>query len=194
MMEVKMKLTWSLAALILVLTLSLVAETASGDMIEGSIVISAYWAEIDGADLASSSVFTPFTPTSGTIYLAGGTDDLIGLTFAPARADPLDINDPTTWTFDRPEGSWTTSSFVNIDPATGGEGYLDFFLTGIFTPAAGGSLSDFDPTPAEIRISLNQSGPRTSWGGTMNMVPEPMSMIMLSLGGMALLRRPKRRE
>jgi hypothetical protein len=194
MMEIKMKLAWSLTALMLILTLSLAAETASGDMIEGSIILSAYWAEIDGSDLASSSVFTPFTPTSNTIYLAGGTDDLADLTFAPARADPLDINAPTTWTFDRPEGSWTTSSFVNIAPASAAQGYLDFFLTGIFTPAAGGSLSVFDPTPAEIRISLNQSGPRTSWGGTMNMVPEPMSMIILSLGGMAMLRRPKRRK
>ncbi len=187
-----MKLARILAVLGLILTLTLTATTARGDMIEGSIIISAYWAEMDDADLESSTVFTPFAPTWGTIYLAGGTDDLVGLTFAPARADPLDINNPTTWTFDRPEGSWATDSFVNIYPAAS-NGFLSFFLTGTFTPSPKNSLSGFDPTPAEIRISLNQSGSRASWGGTMDMVPEPMSMSALAMGALALLRRRRRK-
>lgn len=189
-----MKPARTLAALMLTLTLTFAAGTARGDMIKGSVVVGAYRAEMDQPDLASSRLFTPFAPTKGTIYLAGGTDDLAGLALVFGAADPLDINAPLSWTFTSNDGSWTTDTFQNIDPGAAAGGYLDFYLTGMFTPKPGGSLSAFDPTVAEMRISLNQSGSVVSWNGTMNMVPEPMTMSVLGLGVLVLLGRPRRRK
>jgi hypothetical protein len=181
-MEVDMKLSGILGngrlffALMLIVALTLAAGSARGDMIEGAINVGAYEAEMDGSDLASSTIFTPFAPTPGTIFLAGGTGDMAGLAFVPGAAGPLDIDDPSSWTFGSGEGAWTTSTF---------------------TPDPGGSLAGFDPTAAEMRISLNQSGSALSWGGTMSMdgpvIPEPMTMSILGLGGLALLRRRSRK-
>jgi hypothetical protein len=198
-----MKLTRTLTrgrfvcALMLTLTLAFSGASAQADMLEGSIAVSAYWADINGPDLASSTLFTPFAPDEGTLYEAGGTNDFANLIFVPMnRADPLNLNDPLAWTFNGSEGSWTTDTFVNIDPGTAANGYLDFYLTGIFTPDLGGSLAGFEPTKAEMRISLNHSGSTTSWAGTMNMtgppIPEPMTMSLLGLGGLTMLFRRRR--
>jgi hypothetical protein len=191
-MENAMKLTRILAVLGLILTLTLSASTARGDMMEGSISISALWAEMDDPDIASSSTFTPVVSNPGEMYLAGGTDDLAGLGLAVWEVTLLNINTPSAWTFSNTDGIWATSSFVNGYPAAD-NGFLNFILTGTLTPSQTGSMSSFAPTPGEVRISLSQSGSRASWGGTMDMVPEPMSMSALALGGLALLRRRYRK-
>ncbi|MBT3200495.1 MAG: hypothetical protein HN350_11315 [Phycisphaerales bacterium] len=188
-----MKLTLTLPVLVIILTLTLSAGIAQGDMIEGSGTIGAYWAEIDGLNLASSSIFTPFAPAPATMYLVGKSGDLAGVGVLTGPAAPLDINTPTLWTFSNSEGDWSTSSFVNVNPAAAPGGYLEFLLTGVFTPKSTGTLFGFDPTPARLRIALNHGGASTSWSGTMNMVPEPMSMSILALGAMTILK-PKRRK
>ncbi|MBL7218947.1 MAG: PEP-CTERM sorting domain-containing protein [Phycisphaerae bacterium] len=200
-------------ALTLVLVLTLTVGTAQGTMINGSIAISANWATQDQATLASSTIFTPYAITGFTTGLTfgpnaltmigaggGGSGDFAALPFtlistAPAPSPPgvpapLDINNGTAWAFTSANGDWTTSTFLNIDPAAT-NGYLDFLLTGTFTPK--GALAGFDPTPAEMRISLNQTGSTVNWTSTMNMIPEPMTASLLAIGGFALLRRRRRK-
>ena len=188
-----MKLTLTLPILAIILTLTLSAGTAQGDMIEGTGAIGAYWTEINGINLTSSSIFTPFAPAPATMYLTGRTGDLAGVGVLTGPAEPLNINTPTLWTFSNSEGNWSTSSFVNVNPSAAAGGFLEFILTGVFTPNSTGPLAGFDPTPAELRIALNHSGASTSWSGTMSMVPEPMSMSILALGAMTLLARRSRK-
>ena len=193
-------------AISLVLALTLAGGTAQGTPIDGSIAISANWATQDGASLDLSDVFTPYAMTGFDMTLfqpifgpgltmggGGRTDDFATLPFTIITAGPLDITDPATplaWTFTSVNGSWTTATFLNIDPAAT-NGYLDFLLTGTFTPA--GALAGFAPTPAEMRISLNQTGATVNWTSTMNMIPEPMTMSLLAIGGLAMLRRRRRK-
>ena len=184
-------------ALMLVLVLSLASATAHGAMISGSIVVSAYWTELEfGTDLSSSNIFTPWGPTptgigSGGMYMVGGDGDFSAVPYTLVSAAPLDITDGTSWTFTTSKGTWTTSSFENVDPSTGANGYLDFLLKGTFTPA--GSLSGFDATPAEMRISLNKTGSVVSWAGTMTMIPEPATMSLLGFGGLIMIIRRRRK-
>jgi len=185
-----MKLTGTITVFALTLTFALPGQAARGDMIEGSIVISALWADMDEPDISDAAVFTPTIFTSGTMTLAGGDGDFAGLDVVPAITDPLDITDPTAWTFTSDLGSWTTTSFLNTDPSAA-NGFLAFQLTGVFAPNPNGLLAAFEPSPANMRISLTQSGstPRASWGGSMSMIPEPMTATILGVGCLAILRR-----
>ena len=185
-----MKFKSTLAVLMLILVLAMTSGTARGDMLSGSIVISALWSDMNDPDISVSTTFTPFASAPGTMVLAGGSGDFAGLGIVLAKVDQLDIKTPMAWTFDSWQGSWKTTSFANIAPLAP-DGFLDFFLTGVFTPNPTGLLSGFDATSAEMRISLNQSGPSpsASWSGSMNMVPEPTTMSLMCIGGLSLLRR-----
>ena len=185
----------------LVLVLGFTGGTAQATMIEGSSIVSAFMVSQNGADLASSTLFTPIGPTGGgSLYMYGGVDDFALLPAPPAlipcTAPTLDITDGTSWEFTcTGEGKWETTEFTIVTSTTN---YLDLLLTGTFTPDPSGLLKDsfgapLDPTPGTLRISLNQSGPIVGWTGTMTMVPEPMTMSLLAVGGLALLRRRRRK-
>jgi len=207
MMEVVMKLIRILLhrrfacalGLSVILALSLgTAQATPLDPIDGSIIVSAFGTGLNGVDLPSSTQFTPLSPAPNTMFMFTGTGDLAiisDLTIATASG-PLDINTPLPWAFSTPEGTWTTLT-SNVDNSNVGDGYIDFFLIGMYTPNPAGSLSGFGPASGEMRISLNQTGPVVSWGGTMTMtgpvIPEPMTMSILGLGGLAILGRRRRK-
>ncbi|MDP6045146.1 MAG: PEP-CTERM sorting domain-containing protein [Phycisphaerae bacterium] len=199
-----MKLTGTLAILMLILTLTVPVGTAQGDPIEGSTSLSAQWATINGPDLASSTIFTPWAMTGfdpglgqftfgpGALTMVGGSGDFTTMPFDFVTADPLDINNGVGWTFSSLTGDWTTDSFT-MDDSQVDDGYIDFFLTGIFAPNPNGALAPFEPSIAEMRISLNRTGSSVSWTSTMNMTPEPATMSLLGLASLALLRRRRRK-
>ena len=127
------------SALMLTLTLTLAGSIAQAtpiptEAVDGSIVVSAYWGVINGTDLSYSTTFTPHAPTQGTLFLANGTGDLALLpAYFTVPAPPLDITIPPAWTFGSPDWTWTTFTRQVIDPIPG-DGYIDFLLTGAFTP------------------------------------------------------------
>ncbi|MCP4376018.1 MAG: PEP-CTERM sorting domain-containing protein [bacterium] len=181
-----------LYTLTLVLVFALAGGTAQAGItqIEGSINVGGYWATQNAADLATSTIFTPYAPTAGTLYMANGLDHFStvpDLTIATAGA--LDTTDGTAWGFTSTEGDWTTTTFSIVSSTTN---YLELLLTGTFTPNGTGTLAGYAANGGDMRISLTQSGTSVSWGGTMNMTPEPMTMSLLGLGSLALIRRRRR--
>lgn len=187
-------------ALMLTLTLTLagsIAQAAPLPHINGSVNLNTYWATINGSDLTTSTAFTAFAPAQDTLFLAGGLGDFAPVPYAPASTIPLDVTSPLTWTFNAPGvGDWTTLSLTPID-TTPGDGFIEFFLTGTFSPDPAGSLSGFAPSAGEMRLSLTQTGPSVSWSGTMITdgtppVPEPATMSMLAIGALAMLKRRRK--
>ncbi|MBT3200494.1 MAG: PEP-CTERM sorting domain-containing protein [Phycisphaerales bacterium] len=186
-------------ALMLALTLTLagsIAQAAPINYINGSINLNTYWATINGPDLTTSTQFTAFAPAPDTLFLAGGLGDFAPVAYAPANTTPLDTTAPLTWTFNAPGvGIWTTFSLVTIDP-TPSDGFIEFFLTGAFTPDPNGSLNNFAPSNGEMRLSLTKTGPSVSMSGTLMTdgtdVPEPATMSMLAIGALAMLKRRRR--
>jgi hypothetical protein len=180
----------------------LLGGTVQATPIEGSTSLVAYGATQDAATIDLSTVFTPhaiigvdlnlFVPIFGAnaLTMVEGSDDFLGMPFTFIAADSLDINNGLDWTFASDQGDWETLTF-DMSNGNVADGYIDFLLTGTFTPK--GTLAGFDPAPAELRISLNQTGSTLNWASTMNMVPEPMTMSLLAIGGLAILKRRTRK-
>ena len=195
----------------MVLVLCLAGGTAQGTVIQtqldGSIAVSAMSATQNAASLDLSTLFTPttitsFAPTFGTGLTmvgngGGGIGDFETLPFTFITAGGLDTSTQATaeaWTFSSTNGDWATSTFTTVSSSAN---YIDFLLTGIFTPK--GALlatTNADPTLAELRISLNQSGGTVNWTSTMMMtsdpIPEPATLSLLAIGGLALLRKRRK--
>jgi len=184
----------------LIITLTLAAGPAQATPIDGSIVLNASGASQDGANLAVSTLFTPEAITdwaAGPVFTANrltmddGSGDFAGLPYTLITADTLDTADLEAWTFTSSEGSWVT---ITGSIVTSNADFLEVLLTGTFTPV--GTLSSSDPAAGEVLISLNQAGTSVGWTSTMNMtgppIPEPMTMSILGMGGLAIFRRRRR--
>jgi len=206
MMEVVMKLARILVcgrfvcAVALTTALALACPTADAAPIDGSANLGAVGATQNGADITASTVFTPvsftdlaFTMGPNALVMTGVDLDFLGMPVTFVTTSSLDINDGTAFTFTSVNGDFVTNTF-DMDTSALAEGFLHFTLTGTFTPK--GALAAEDPANAELRISLNQSGGALSWGSSMVAsgppIPEPMTVSILALGGVALLRRRRR--
>jgi hypothetical protein len=106
--------------------------------------------------------------------------------FTWLSSNTLDVANPVGWTFGNDSfGTWVT---------TGGTapvytpGFLNVSLQGTFTP--GTMFGSLTSSPATMSIGFNMSGnTATNVNGTMAMIPEPATMILLGLGGLLLRRR-----
>jgi hypothetical protein len=96
---------------------------------------------------------------------------------------PVTLSNLSAWTFEKPGfGTWTTTGGNVTRP---GSGLLHVSLTGTFTPDFGG----FTASPGTAELSVNQSGGSVTGGLTFAVTPEPATLSLLALGGLAMLRR-----
>jgi len=191
-------------ALALVVSLALVGQTAQAVPVpvDGSITLGAHGATQDAATLDLSTEFHPYAITGWTtvpiftddrLTMFDGSDDFAGLPFTLITTTALLPADFTSFAFTSDEGDWVTTSGSII---TSSSDFLDILLIGEFTPK--GTLADAGLAPAagELRIQMNQSGTSVGWTSTMVMtgpiIPEPMTMSILGLGGVVLLKRRRR--
>ena len=191
---------WSirlLPALVVLLALTGVSQAAS---INGALTLTgSNWTGDAGYNLLTSSLLTPtvviatdttgsgdYAPIAiGTLF-SGFTIDLSPL--AIAGGGGVTTGNATYGTF--------TANFGQI--VSRSATYMDLFLSGTFTPAAGGPLAGLDPTSTSWRIAFTANGQEMSGSGTLasparTLTPEPVSMILLGSGLVAfgLIRRKR---
>jgi hypothetical protein len=174
------------------LTLFLAASSRPSDAapITGSLDVSGVNLMIDGANLAVSTLITGSDMvTTASFGDLGGVPD--GTNFGPLALDTTDLLAAFTFS------NATYGSFAATSAAIGTQNanLLTVVFLGTFTPGLG--LSELDPTPVQLdvivellagepaaaldmRLSLRPLGPA---------VPEPATLGLLALGGLALARR-----
>jgi len=165
--------------------------SAGAQLLNGSLPLAGIVVTQNGADLlASTSVSDAFAITSGF----GATDYApipLGTTYGTTT---LDFTNFTTFSLSNATfGSFATTSGSFI---THHADFVDVLLLGVYSPGPG--LPGFVPTPASLRISINQSGASLSEAITLNSpplgVPEPGTYafgVTSALGGLLMLRRRK---
>lgn len=159
-------------------------------MMEGSIALAGIGVSQNGANLAVSTLVS----ADDTIVVGPGMGDyapvalfssfgphVLDLSSLPALAASFSLSNPLY-------GSYAASSAMIVQQTAD---FLDIFMVGTFTPALGGPLAGFDPTPTGLRVSVNQSGRSQAEAVTLNSVPEPMALALFGIGltGVVMARR-----
>jgi hypothetical protein len=156
--------------------------SAQAALIDGSLPLAGFGVTQDGTDLSQSTkIFTNFELTTSQ-----GTGDLavIGQMVFFLDSDISLAQAATGFGYTLWNTQWGTFTATSGSIVTQSADFLDLFMEGTFVPGSDASMSGFDPTPANVRISINQSGTSLSQAVTLNAVPvpEPTSLALLAIG------------
>jgi hypothetical protein len=170
--------------------------TAKANGIIGSIPFGGIGVTENGTDLSNSSVINAaFYQTSNV----GANDySVVPILTLFTEGAGLDLTNLSAFTFTNATYGTFVANGAGDMIVTQTANFLDVYLRGTFTPAAGGPLAGFDPTDTSFRISFTQSGTSISGSGTLTSpavppVPEPTTMTLLgsALVGLGLAGRKR---
>jgi len=155
-------------------------------------------------DLSKTSGSGPYASSSNGGYVASGTS---WGTFT--LTNPMTALSISSATF----GTFTSTSLTSDSGSSGivnGSGNRTLVFAGGFTPGTLFAAGNFDPTSADITVTLNQSTTNfglpgettffsitvamTSFNAPPSTVPEPASMAIFGLGALGLAARRFRRK
>lgn len=182
-----------MTAMALVLA-SFTSANAAG--LNGSFAFTGLSATINGTNLSNTTIFT----FSNFLATSNGTGNFTGVlggsTFftgpnAPTQTGILNVSSPaamagfsiTNANFGTFVASNTAFNMILSQNAN----FMDVQLVGVFTPS--GTLSGFDPTPADVRVSFNFSGSSVSSAFTLTTptpIPEPSTYALGAIGTLVM--------
>jgi hypothetical protein len=182
-----------------------VSPSAQAVGLNGSFGFTGLNATKNGTNLNDTTIFT-FT---NYLVTSNGAGDFSGVTTGtffngpnpPAVTGTLNITSPATmagFSITNPSfGTFVASNSAYNQVITQSSNFIEILLVGMFSPS--GSLSGFDATPTDVRLSMNLSGSSLSSAFTLTsptVVPEPstyaLGMVATGVLGATARRRRNR--
>lgn len=182
-----------------VVALMAMGTSAQAAEIDGSLSLSGLGVTQNAATLDVSTLISALD----TIVASPGLGDYSPVplltSFGP---NSLDLSSLTGNSIDNIAGFSLSNATYGSFAATSGtivnrnKSFLDVFVLGVFTPAAG--LPGLEPTATSLRISYNQSGDSVSQAITLNsppvQIPEPAGLALLGIAALGVVRYRRSRS